>query len=499
MSNDIWKDPQDPTSADGDRSEIDRKILRGSSWVAVAYGSRAALTLLSTLVLVRLLEPSAFGLVALASTFVLVLDYLQATGMTAALITRRDDIERAAASALVFSSLAACALFGASYAIAPLFARLVDNPDVTDVVRVLAVLLIVRGVGVVPGALLERELDFRTRAKGEVGAIVLQVVLAIALAWAGFGVWSLVIGQLAGATLQTAAFWVFAPWRPSPRLASWRVLRELVAYARFVSAGNLLGLFNTALQNIVVGRLLGATALGYYTVTFRLADLPTSVVGYVVGRVMLPAYSLLQEDLEGFRRAFTQNLQRVALFSLPLATILGVAAEPIVLALLGDEWRAVVTPLRIVAAYSVVRSFASCAGPMFQAAGKPHLVPLWALPHTILILPALLILTPRYGVSGAATAMLVAFSASGIPAFVAAVRMLGLSGRELARSLAPLVLSSAVLGLGLFALVEASGGVAPLVSLALVGFVGVGVYAGAVATFARGLVTPMLATFRSSA
>lgn len=486
--------PEQGTPAD----DLDGRIVRGSGWVAVSYGVRAVLSMLSMLALVRLLTPTAFGLVALAMIFVSVVDHVQGAGVGAALIYRRTDIERAAASGLACTCVTGLVCYGALAAAAPAASWAFHAPALTNVLRVMGLLLLFRSLAVVPGALLERELDFRSLAKGELAAGVTQIGLSIGLAAAGAGVWSLVIGQVGAAAVQAGVLWLLVPWLPKPWHASRSMIRELVSYGRFVSIGNIVGLVNETVDNVVVGRLLGTRPLGYYAVTFRLADFPTSVIGYVVGRVMLPAYASIQDDAERFRGAFVQNLQRVALLALPVGVVLVVGAEPLVRALLGSEWLPVIGPLRILAGYSIVRSFASCAGPPFQALGKPHLVPLFALPQTILTIPALLLLTPRYGVTGAATAMLVGFASSGVPALICASRLLGLSAAHAVRALGPAVVCSGLLAGTLASLLWAGDRLGPLPALALLLAAGVLVYTAAAALLARSTVQPLWTSLRPS-
>lgn len=477
--------------------ELDRRIVRGSGWVAVSYGLRSLLAMLSMLALVRLLEPKAFGLVALASIFVTVVDHLQSAGVRAALIYRRGDLKHAAASGMVFTAFTGVAAFAVIFAAAPLATSLLHAPGLTGVLQGLALMMPLRGLASAPGAILERELDFRSLAKSEVAAGVAQVGLSIGLAAAGAGVWSLVIGQVGATGIQTLLVWAFVPWRPRPWDAQWPLMRELLGYGRFVSLGNIVGLVNETVGNVIIGRLLGTKPLGYYAITFRLADFPTSVIGYVVGRVMLPAYASVQDDMERFRRAFVQNLQRVALLSLPVGVGLAVGAEPIVRALLGESWLPVVTPLRILAGYSIVRSFASCAGPPFQALGKPHLVPLFALPQTIVTIPALILLTPRWGVTGAAISMLAGFAASGIPALVWAIHLVELRAGEFVRALAPSIACSGVLALTLGALLWTESHLGPAATLAVLAAAGLVVYVCSTALIARSTVRPMVASLRA--
>ncbi len=472
-------------------ANLDRVILRGSAWVALSWGGRNVLSMLGALALARLLVPRDFGIIAVAATITTVLDYIQESGVGAALVHRRQDIRTAAASALVWSSCMGVVLATACCVSAPWLARAFGVPAATNVIRAMSFLLVIRGVSIGPGSLLDREMNFRTRTFGELSAGFAQLGISLGLAFAGYGVWSLVIGQLVATVVQSSILWVLAPWRPDPRDARVSVLREMLRYGRFVSLGNVLGLVNRTLDNLVVGRVLGAAALGVYSMAYRLGDFPTGVVGYAVGRVMFPAYSRLQDDLAAFRNAFVQNLERVALLALPTSVALFVYAEPLVSVLLGPKWLATVTPLRILAIYTVLRSFVSPTGAVFQGAGKPELVPLWALPQSVTFPIALIVLVPRFGVNGAAIAVLVSFAASSVPAFRKCMRMLELPGSALWPKLAPLVIASGLMGAALVLTLRL--GLSPIASL-LVGIpVGTAVYAAAVYVLARRLLSSVWA------
>jgi O-antigen/teichoic acid export membrane protein len=477
--------------------ELDHRILRGSSWIAVSYGGRNVLSLLSMLVLVRLLEPSAFGLLALASTVILVIEYLQESGLSSAVVQRRENVREAAGSALIFAPLAGGLLYAVAFVAAPSVAQWFDAPQLKDVLRVLSLVLVLRGFGIVPNAILERELRFKDRTKSELSAALAQVSVALSLAFSGAGVWSLVGGQLAASAVSTTIVWFLIPWRPSPRAADWTVLREMFRYGRFVTGTNIVNLLNNTLDTIVVGRFLNPAALGFYAVAYRLSDMPNAVIGYVLGRVMFPVYSLLQQDFARFRRTYLQNLQRNALFALPTSVALIVATEPIVLALLGAKWLPAVTPLRILAVVGLVTTFVAPSGEVFRGAGKPHLGFIFAVPHALLFLPALLLLVPRFGITGAAAAILIVRTVMGIPAMVASWRLMGLRSMDVARALGPSALCSAVLAVTLLLLVPSIEALGPVATLALLTASGILIYATATAIFARKVVIPMWTNLRA--
>lgn len=477
---------------------LDGRILRSTGWVAVSLAGKQVASVLSLLVLARLLEPEAFGLVALAWTVLAFAEQIQDSGVGSALIYRRDEIERAAASALFWAPLASLILYAATFLLAPLLADLLHTPGLVSVLRVLGLVLLLRGLMVVPAAILARDLDFRARAKADVGSALVQVVVSVSLAFAGFGVWSLVLGALAAAAAQDAILWMIVPWRPSPAAASRGVLIEMMRYGRFVSAGSILNVLDRTIDNIAVARLLGTAPLGYYTIAFRLATFPTTVIGYTVSRVMFPVYSMLQGDRQAVRRAYLQTLQRIAIVALPVSVGVAVAAKPIVLALLGEKWLVVVTPLRILAFYGLLRTFIAPAGEVFKGIGKPHLGLLVSVTHLALAVPILYVLTRSFGLDGAALGMLILMATTGLPAMYLAMRLLGATVVDVARALATPILCSAVLAAALTILLGATQSLSPVISLIILVAGGLLVFSGAAAIFARSILTPMWVSIRET-
>lgn len=482
---------------DEELRRLDTKIVRSSGWVGIGLGGQQLLVFASMLVLVRLLEPQDFGLVALASPFLIALLYLQESGLGSALIYRRGDPAQAASTVLVYSPAVAIALYAAAFVAAPMIARLFEEPDFSAVLRVLALLLVIRSFAVVPGALLERDLRFATRAKVELGAAVAQSGVSIVLALTGFGVWSLVVGQLVGAAATSTFYWLNTPLRPNPRQASVLTLRELIGYGRFVSAGNILNLANTTVDSLIIGRVLGAAQLGYYSVAFRLANMPVTVISNIVGRVMFSVYSSLQGDIPTVRRAYVQNLQRIAILALPLSVALLIAARPIVLSLLGEEWSPVIVPLQLLAVYGAIRSFFGPSGELFKGLGRPSLTVLFASLYAVIVIPALLLLIWLMGLPGAPLALIVAQFGAGLPAFLLTLRMVDLSLRELAIALAAPAAPAACVAIALVIAVELTSASAPFISLIVVAVFGLAAYTLGALLFARGVIIPIWAGLRA--
>ncbi len=478
-------------------SELDRKLVRGSAWLALSYGGSQIVALVIAAILAHFLRPSAFGLVALASVAIIALTTLQESGLGLAVIQRRTDVEVAAGTAFVFTVTAGIALYGAAFVVAPILARLFSQPRLTDVLRVLALVLVVRGLGLVPGALIERELIFGRRAKGELGGAIVQALVAVPLAVSGFGVWSLVAGQLAGQSVQSVIFWAVTPLRPSPRLFSFRILRELGRYGRHLTAANIVYFVEQNIDTATVGRLLGAADVGYYNMAWRLSNLPATGIGYIVGRVMFPAYATLQHDRPAFRDAFLTNVRRVALVSLPVGVGILLTARPIVVGLFGARWEPSVVPLQILAVFGLIRAFAGTTVPVLQAAGKPQIVFWLGVWHLAVLSAGLFALTPPFGLTGAASAVVLAGVASTVPACWFALRVLELPLRGLIANVERLAVCSVPLALCLLVVEVSTGGLAAGLRLALLVICGLAVYAVSALALARSELRAITTAFRS--
>jgi O-antigen/teichoic acid export membrane protein len=276
------------------------------------------------------------------------------------------------------------------------------------------------------------------------------------------------------------------------------VLVRMMRYGRYVSAGSILNVIDNTIDNIAIARMLGTTPLGYYAIAFRLADFPNSVIGHVVGRVMFPVYSILQGDLRAVRRAYLQNLQRIAIVALPVSVGIAVAAKPIVLALFGEKWLVAVTPLRILAFYGLIKSFAAPAGELFKGIGKPHLGPLFSIPHLALAVPTLYVLIRTHGLNGAALAMLILMAATGLPVMFLAMRLVQASILETAQALATPILCSALLAFALTLLLGLTESLSPAVALLVLVGAGLLVFIGAAAVFARSVLTPIWVSIRET-
>ena len=487
---------REPTSVGDSQSrathdELDNKIMRGSAFGIVGFGGANILSLVMGIVLARLLTPSEFGLVALALSILAVTHIVQESGLHASLIVYLGDMRRAAASAFVFTPFMGAALYAACFLAAPYFADFFDEPALTDILRVTAIIVPLRALMIVPGALLERAMQFGRIAVIEITAGVVQASTTIPLALAGAGAWSLVAGQVAMAVVQLILVWAFAPMRPSVRNARFAVLRELLRYGRHVGAANVIMYGTASAEGMVVGRQLGTASLGNFSVAGRFASMPVTVLGNIVGRGVFAAMARLQDDLAACRRIWLENLQRLALVAIPAAIGLTFVAEPFVIGVLGEKWRLAVVPLQILAINGIVRTFSGTQHEVFQARLRPHYRSISSAAYLVLVVPALVIGASQWGLNGAAGAIVVSNAIVGVPVVVVMMRLLEVDVRQFATAISRPVIGWAIMSLVLVLTRSLVAGMPSLEQLLILVLAGSISYALATAVFARTIVVTM--------
>jgi len=407
--------------------------------------------LVSTIVLARVLTPGDFGLVGLALVFILYADVVTDLGVAQALVYLPSRRRRADAAVGVSLAVSAVFFVGA-LAAAPLAAQFFGRPEVTTMFRVLSVSLVLRAAGQVPDALLRKDLRFRERLFGELSRAVVQGVVSIGLAVAGFGPWAIVGGYLAGSAAWSSVLWRLVDYRP--RLDLWRVrkddVRPLLAYG-LPAAGTALVLtlvFN--IDYLIVGRFLGAQALGYYTVGFRIPELVILNVFNVISSVAFPLYSRVREDRDRLRRGYLFALRIQAVYGLSAGVGLALLAPMVVRVVFGSRWDPSIVPLEALAIYAAARSLGMGPHEVFRGIGRPGVVLVLAMVRLAVLVPALLLAT-RYGINGVSWAQAAVALPLAVLMQAVASRLLGLPWRQLAASLRPAVAAGlgTVLGAGL--------------------------------------------------
>lgn len=357
------------------------KVSRGVFWEGGAMLINRGVGFLVSLVLARLLAPEFFGLLAIAMLAINSLVFLQELGFSSALIYRQSDMEAAANTAHWTVIASSIVLYMVAFILAPLVAQFFRNPEVTPVLRVLALTIVISSLSRVPYTLLFKDLDFRKKVIPEFVGSLVGNVGAVLLALAGWNIWALVAGELINSSVTTIVMFVVSPWRPRLQFEV-KLFKELFGYGKHIAASQVLIFGVTNVDDLFVGRMLGGAALGYYGMAYSVSNTPATNITRLVTRVTFPAFSQMQTDAARMRKAYFEVVHRVALVAMPIAIVTIVFASDFVHVLLTDKWAPAIVPMQILAIYGLIRSIAATMGIIFQSGGKPQWlssIALWRL------------------------------------------------------------------------------------------------------------------------
>ncbi|MEA2450639.1 MAG: hypothetical protein QOG63_2571 [Thermoleophilaceae bacterium] len=411
-------------------------------WAYGSYVGGRVLVLVSTAILARLLGPEDFGLVALALTFTVFLDTIGDLGVSQALIIVDDDeVERRANTAFRFTVGFGAGLTLLTAAITPLVAAFFDRKELLAIMPVLGLNFLIRSLGTTHYALAQKRIDFRARTAAELADVVVRGGVGIGLALAGAGAWALVIGYVVGSLTTTIVLWALSPWRPQLR-AKRESLGKLLRFGGTLTAVDVLSGVIANVDYLFVGRVLGANALGLYTLGFRLPELIVFNLSVVAAQVLFPAFAALARD--ALADAYVKALRFVLMIGLPTAAVLFILAEPVVLVAFGDKWRGSIEPMQILTLFAFLVTIGIPAGTAYKAVGRADVVLKIAIPRAIVLVILLLLFTDR-GIAAAAACQAAVAGAASIVEIGLASRLLRVRLREIAKTALPPLAATAVL------------------------------------------------------
>lgn len=326
--------------------DLKKKAIRGIKWTFVEVIGLRGVQFVVGIVLARLLMPEQFGLIGMLMIFMALAQVFLDSGFGAALIQKQDITQKDICSIFYFNILVGIVATVCLCGIAPLVANFYNQPILKSLLRLMSVVLVINSFGLVQNVLLRKSLDFKTQTQVSLAASLLSGIIGVAMAYRGFGVWSLVAQQLSAAVIRTSLLWVFTSWRPI-WVFSLQSLQSMFGFGSKVLCASLLNTIFDNIYYLVIGKMFSPTALGYYTRADNLQQLPSNTLAAMVSRVTFPVFSMIPDDLDRIKRGMTKALTLLSLVNFPLMIGLAVVARPLVIVLLTDKWQPCVSYLQL--------------------------------------------------------------------------------------------------------------------------------------------------------
>ncbi len=346
--------------------------VAGLFWSFLGHGFRGVAQLLTLSVLARLLTVTDFGVVTAGLAVIGISMKLSGFGIGNAVVQLPTFETRHVRVAFTVSLGFGALTFVLIWMTAPYVASFFRMGGLSDVLRALSVVCVLQGRATVAESLLQRKMQFRVLAGVDAVAYAVGYgVIGIALAFLGFGVWAFVGAHIAQATGRMIVLRILQP-HPAVPLLERRTILDLVHYGGGITLGTIGNYVATEGDNVIVGRWLGAEALGLYGRAYQLMAMPAMFVGEVLNKVLFPSMSRVQDQPERLVATYGRALALIALVILPLSTGLFILAPEIVHVLLGPKWMGMVVPFQIFATGMLFRTSYKISNATIGATGAVY-------------------------------------------------------------------------------------------------------------------------------
>jgi PST family polysaccharide transporter len=407
------------------QAHMDRLLVRGIAWTGAAKYASQIVRWASTLVVVRFLAPSDYGIYAAATFFLGLVEHLTEFGVGTAVVTLRDlkdeEIAQLNGFAVLFA-VGACILTAAMAEPLALFYR---APELLLVMPAMSIGFVVRSFRSIPMALLQKDLRFKLFAGFEaIDAAVLGIVMVL-FAVAGFGYWTLVLGNLLGGLLGTVL--LLSQRRHRIAWPRFRQIGPALSFSWQVVVSRFTWYWYSNADTVVAGRFLGKGPLGLYTFGYTLASLPVEKITALVVRVTPAFFSAVQDDNAALRRYLLSITEILSLFTIPACWGLALVADTFVPLVLGERWMGAIAPLQILAVYAAWRSIQALVHQILVVKKETAMM-MWTGIVCAVVLPAAFVVGQRLaGTVGIAAAWVIVHPILSIPLYRRALRRIGLS------------------------------------------------------------------------
>lgn len=418
-------------------ANIGRIAAKGSVWATASNLIGRLIAFVTTMVMARLLSPADFGVVAIGLFCIGLLDSLRNFGVGEALIYRQRDGDTDSNTAFWIAIAVGVFLTLTAWTLSPLAAGFFDNDDATGVIAALSVIFVIESLMIIHATRAQRDFQFARRAVADITKTVFKAVISISLALTGFGLWSLVIGQISGAIAGAICYWIVVPWRPKLEF-NYSAARGLMSYGQvLICLGAVAYAINRADQ-FSIGRHLDAEWLGYYAVAFSMVDLLVANPARTIGQASFSAFSKLAGNRQKLKQNYLDTVLFVSLLCVALGAGIFATAPSMVEVFLTSKWSPSVPVIQVLAFFAMAHAIAYSAGDVLKAVGKAKFL-VWTSVVWLLVSVSALWLIAPHGIVPVACAVFVFQFIASIVVTAFCMKLLELSVSELLNNIKPAV------------------------------------------------------------
>ena len=411
-------------------------------WAYLSFFSTKVLNLVAVIIVARYVTPAEFGTMALCLAIMAYFQIISRFGLGAALISAQDHLEETANAvfytAFAISGVMALVLYASSGLLADFF----ETPMLEPLLGVICLGLLASAASTVSNSFLFKELQLKKKVVPDVARGLVKGIVSIVLAIMGFGVWALAIGYLASAIAGSLVTIWMRPWRPG-RLPNLATMKRVTGFGVNLIGAETINATPTLLDNLLIGKFIGQSALGIYAIAFRIPEIGIKTFTTVAGSVLHPVMALIQEDGAELRRYFYRALQYCAVLMFGIGAMIAVLSDPLVRVLYTPQWYDMIVPMQMIAIAFAIGTLNMVPGNCLKAVNRTDLlfrVSLINLPMFVIVL----VVAVQFGIVAVAAGQILLAVLRFVPTYMATRRVIDLTVRDTFHAIFPAALCSAV-------------------------------------------------------
>ena len=346
----------------------DNKVVDSIFWVGIGSLLSRVFSILTTLILAKLLTPNDFGIISIAILFSSTLGLFRDIGLNQSLIYQKKDVHKAADTAMIMSIALSIFLYGVAYLLSAPTAIFFNSPPVEDVIKVLPVTLIISAFSSIPSSLLEKEMDFKKRALPELASFFTYFVVTITTAKLGFSYWSIIIGLISHSFVNLVVTFIVSPWHPTLKFHP-EVVYDLLSFGKYAMFSTIVIFIYRNVDDFALGKILGMKLLGFYTLAYRISNMTTTQITNMISKVTYPAFVKISNDIDKVREFYLNTFRWLSIVNIPITIGIISLAPHFFHIFYGNKWNAAIVPTQILALFGLIRGLFFPGG-LFMSMGK---------------------------------------------------------------------------------------------------------------------------------
>ena len=475
---------------------IGKEVSSSIRWMAGMRVVSQIFTWAATLIVIRLLSPEDYGLMALASVVIGLLDILDDMGLASAIVKKKELTDKFVAQIFGMLIIFNIGFYAALYLTAPLVANFFEDIRLETIIEILGLQALIRIFFYIPNALMRRNMEFRNVSLIRFIAVVGQSASILLLAYMGLGVWSLVYGSLVYTGVQTIGAMMVSRYFCKPNF-SFHGIGEALSFGGLITVHRVLYYIYNSADAAVMGKMVGQKALGYYSVAMQIACLPMDKFMMILNEVGFSAFSTIQDNQQKMNELLCKAVRLLGILVFPVFMGVSCTAPELVDVLFGEKWTPVALPLQIVSAVMALKMM-NITDPLLFAMGRPD-VGVKALAIGCVIMPIAFYVGAHWGLVGISLSWLIAYPPYFYISMKIVLSTIGMSFGTYVREFTYPALFSGIMYLMVMLARET---ISPLIGntpleLVMLIFVGAITYTGLVLAFQRDTVLQLYSMVRS--